>query len=78
MKFKEYITEKVDLEKILQIVKDSNKEIKDAKIVKVSGGEYIEVTFKNSEFRAETIKTLKKQIKNAEYDYDGTALLITV
>ncbi len=76
--FKEYINEKSELEKIIPLIKKSHKEVKDAVVQKVSGGEYIEVTFKNSEYRDELVKFMRKNLSGLEYDYDGTALLISM
>jgi len=78
--FKELFTEKTNLKSLIPTVKKAHKEIKDVILQKVSGGEYLEVTYKNSEHREETIKTLKKILPDVVYDfdYDGTALLISV
>ena len=75
--FKE-IFEKSELEKLIPLVRKSHKEIKDVKLQKVSGGEYIEVTFKNSEYRDEVVKFMRDNLSGLEYDYDGTALLISM
>ena len=80
--FSEFINEKSELEKLIPLVKKANKEINKVKLVKMNNkfgeGEYLEVTFKNSEFRAETVTFLKANLKgDFAYDYDGTALLIS-
>jgi hypothetical protein len=72
------INEKSELEKLIPLVKKSYKEIKDVTIQKVSGGEYLEVTFKNSEYRDELVKFMRDNLSGLEYDYDGTALLISM
>ena len=63
---------------MVPLVKTAHKEIKDVILQKVSGGEYIEVTFKNSEYRAEVVKFMRDNLSGLEYDYDGTALLISM
>lgn len=70
--------ETIKLEKFIPLIKKSHKEIKDVKLQKVFSGKYIEVTFKNSEYRDEVVTLMKKNISNKlEYDYDGTSLLIS-
>ena len=76
--FKELFTEsKSELEKLIPLIKTISKEIKRVKVQTDSGGEYIEVTFKNSDHRPDVVTFLRKNVRDLNYDYDGTALLIS-